>query len=336
MFPSSYNRAHDRSRETLDSFIAETISVLQPQHVHSYKSMECLPYEVDHTSEIGRGAFGTVQKVTHRQTGRPLAMKSFEEILSVSAKKSILQEIVILKHCHHPNIVRFVEAVSLEGTAKMAIIIEPWAPYTLWKFLANTDAERKRSCPWFDPASPQSTQIIFRIMHDIVLAIVHLHGRSIKHKDLKPENILLFEPTYAGITPLITDVGISKLSFHGAPTNFTKSTYQFLAPEQVRHEESTLKADVWQLGCCFALLLAVAHGGCSAFRQLWGVIDSSTSSCQVAEEHPRFTAIFKKVYRRGDAQGPVFELIAGMLDVDPSKRLAIDRVETMVQSLIRS
>ncbi|KAH7136992.1 kinase-like domain-containing protein [Dactylonectria estremocensis] len=318
--------------ETLDNFIAETISVLQPQHVRLYKSMKHMPYEVDDTFEIGRGASGTVQRVVHKQTGRPLAMKTFEEILS----KSILQEIVILKYCHHPNIVRFVEAVNLEGSPKMSIIMQPWAPYTLWKLLTNTDAEREKVCPWFHPASPESTQVILRIMHGIVLAVVHLHDRSIKHKDLKPENILLFEPRTADITPLITDVGISKLSIHGALTNFTKSTYQFLAPEQVRHEESTLKADVWQLGCCFALLLAVAHGGASAFWQLWGVIDSSTSSCQVAEEHPRFIDIFKRVYRRGDAQGLVFELVQGMLDVDPSERLTISQVESMIQALIKS
>lgn len=310
--------------------------MLQPQHVRSYKSMECTPYEVDDASEIGHGAFGKVQRVIHRQTGKAFAMKTFEVVLSVSAKKSILQEILILKYCHHPNIVRLIEAFSLESTSKMAIVIEPWAPYTLWKFLINTDAERDKACPWFDPASPRSTQVVLRIMHGIVLAIVHFHHRSVKHKDLKPENILLFEPGTADIAPLITDVGVSKLSFHGAPTNFTKSTYQFLAPEQIRHEESTLKADVWQLGCCFALLLAVAHGGASAFRQLWGVIDSDTSSCQVAHEHPRFMEIFKRVYRRGGAKESVFKLITGMLHVDPSERLTIIQVEAMVQALMSS
>ncbi|KAF7558006.1 hypothetical protein G7Z17_g332 [Cylindrodendrum hubeiense] len=116
---------------SLDDFISQVICVLQPQHVLMYKTIADVPYKVDYTAEVGRGAFGTVQKVIQRQTGESLAMKTFEEILSVSARKSVLQEIVILKYCHHPNIVRFVEAFGLEDKSKLGIIMKPWAPYTL-------------------------------------------------------------------------------------------------------------------------------------------------------------------------------------------------------------
>jgi len=98
-------------------------------------------------------------------------------------------------------------------------------------------------------------------MYELADAVTYLHANQIKHKDIKPENILLYrEGNVAEITPLITDFGVSKVFSKDALTNYTDSTRSYLAPEQLHKESSTLKADIWQLGCSFAYLLALVAG----------------------------------------------------------------------------
>lgn len=103
--------------------------------------------------------------------------------------------------------------------------------------------------------------IVYNIFEQLADGLVHIHEKPIKHKDIKPSNILLQQTqTESGswcVTPIIADFGISKPVERDRPTNCTKSTIDFLAPEQISHTESTLKLDIFTLGCCFALTLAV-------------------------------------------------------------------------------
>ncbi|KAK0752957.1 kinase-like domain-containing protein [Schizothecium vesticola] len=65
------------------------------------------------------------------------------------------------------------------------------------------------------------------------------------HKDLKPDNILLLYEGTRHITPVIADVGTSKVYILRARTNYKDSTYEYLAPEQHNMQPSTLRSDIW-------------------------------------------------------------------------------------------
>ncbi|KAJ0409866.1 hypothetical protein P43SY_005760 [Pythium insidiosum] len=72
-------------------------------------------------SELGRGAFGVVEKVQHRKTGKCYAMKTvtFEK---GSQRSEFEKEIDILRGLHHPNIVKMIE--TFEDDHHFYIIME--------------------------------------------------------------------------------------------------------------------------------------------------------------------------------------------------------------------
>jgi serine/threonine protein kinase len=214
-------------------------------------------------------------------------MKTFRvrNAFSEKDKKIILRELGILEVCFHKNIVELVEAFSLDNGRSIRLVMSPWAPCTLATFLQESDMERADRCPWFDPGAAASDHCVFRIMFELADAVSYLHGKKIKHKDLKPDNILLYREGTRHVTPLVTDVGVSKIEIPGGKTKYTDSTYAYLAPEQHNHESSDLRSDIWQLGCCFAELFAVSRGGAAGSLTLHQSFNRDDSSCCIAMEH---------------------------------------------------
>lgn len=300
--------------------------------------MEDASYKHDFSSSISKGSFALVQKVKHKRTGELLAMKTFFE---TSDRAQILREIGILEVCDHPNILKLVEAFTVateDEDDKINIVVRPWAPFTLQKFLESSEKKRRAQCPWFQAGSPQSDMCIYRIMQQLAEAVAYLHRRSIKHKDIKPDNILLHEPEAIPPRAIVADVGVSKVLVHNGSTKYDDCSYPYLAPEQVKKRDSSLCADVWQLGCCFALLLAVSKAGTLGYRQLWMSFSQSGEdcSCQIAGEHGHFMKSFRETCSpRSWADRAACSLVANMLDPVHETRIGIEEVLASVGALLR-
>ncbi|KAL7941737.1 kinase-like protein [Trichoderma barbatum] len=326
-----------RLEPRLQDFLSRVHEQFSPRYVHKYESLADAPYVLDPTGEVFSGSYGTVQKVSHKRCGDPLAMKTFHGVYSVKQVKKILKEIGILEVCSHKNIVRFVHAFRTDDDDQsIRFVMAPWAPYTLLRFLYSPDVKRKARCPWFQLNSTQSSRCIYRIMYELADAVAYLHGHGIKHKDLKPDNILLHQEESEYPTALITDVGISKIYKPGAPTNFKDSTYEYLAPEQHAMKESTFKSDVWQLGCCFASILAVAQKGQLGYEELQDsfIRDDENCQCSIALEYPSFTTTFGAICMQGNsAQKKAYAVVVGMLELDPQLRPSIDLVKAALLKL---
>lgn len=216
------------------------------------------------------------------------------------------------------------------------IVMTPWAPYTMLDFLLNYDTNRKKKCPWFEPNVPESDVCIFRIMYEMADAVDYLHRLSIKHKDIKPENILLYREGTTRVTPIVTDVGVSKIYRRGASTDYTESTWPYLSLEQLRGEESSLKSDIWQLGCCFAMLLAVARGGRPAVVNLWTTFDRTDGNCtcNIAQQSVPFLRTLKNICVPGShAQEHAHGVVRQMLELQPSDRSSIELVKIGLERL---
>ena len=311
---------------------------LRPRYVHMYPSTADTPYRVDQNSPTFHGSFATVQKVTDKCTGDTFAVKKFQDVVKNKNTKKVLREIGILEVCSHPNIVQFVEAFQIGGDEScIHIALSPWAPYTLQEFLESFDKQRKEACPWFCPDSSISDNVVYKIMAQLTEGVEYLHNRSIKHKDLKPENILLYHHRDIDlIRPIIADVGVSKIYRPGGSTNYKDSTYVYLAPEQHSREQSTLKADIWQLGCCFAALLVVAKNGRSGLEQLKDsyIRDEVNCSCAIGIEHAYFIEALERLYLPANGkQSLLLQLVISMLDMDPDKRSTIKQVKAVTQKL---
>ncbi|KAF4960933.1 hypothetical protein FGADI_583 [Fusarium gaditjirri] len=310
-----------------------------------HRKTEDVPYEQKAFEPIAKGSFGAVVRVEHKKTSEELAMKTF----FCNDRSKILQEIGVLEVCNHPNIVKLVEAFTVanddrneEDDGVVRLILRPWAPYTLEDFLKSTDGKRKSRCTWFSPGSPQSDLCIYRIMKELAQAVAYMHARSIKHKDVKPDNILLHEPNSPDTRPLLTDVGVSKVFIRGGSTNFDDCSYIFLAPEQVARLESNLRADIWQLGCCFALMLGVAKRGRAGREELWDSFcrTKDRRSCQIASEHGHFMKSLKALCDGSLSKCEAlsnqlaYELVSGMLDKNHETRLEIHQVLSRLDQLV--
>jgi serine/threonine protein kinase len=243
--------------------------------------------------------------------------------------------------CDHPNILKLVEAFTMateDEDDKINIVMRPWAPFTLQKFLESSEEKRRAQCPWFQPGSPQSDWCTYRIMQQLAEAVAYLHRRSTKHKDIKPDNILLHEPESIPPRAIVADVGVSKVLVHNGSTKYDDCSYPYLALEQVKKRDSSIRADVWQLGCCFALLLAVSKAGTLGYRRLWISFSRSGEdcSCQIAGEHGHFMKSFRDIFSpRSWADREASSLVANMLDPVHETRIDIKEVFASVGALLR-
>ncbi|KXH50694.1 serine/threonine protein kinase [Colletotrichum simmondsii] len=301
------------------------------------KEINDVPYVVDVSTDACAGSFGVVRKVHQRTTRKPYAEKTYRNLFSGKERKAVLKELGVLEICRHPNIVTLVDAYEVTDEPHvMNIVMSPWAPFTLQEFLYTSSANRKKHVPWFEPNQPTSDIGVYNIMMRLTEALAYLHGLSIKHKDIKPDNILLHT---AGdeVTPYITDVGVSKVYWRGAKTNYDQSTYSFLSLEQLEHKESSLKADIWQLGCCFAMLLALVRGGQDGVMKLHVSYQRTDEncSCNIAKESEWFMRTLDELCSSGSAEQKHMHWITRhMLDLDPSSRFDIGKVMEELGKLV--
>ena len=268
-------------------------------------------------------------------TGRHFALKTFRDVFFEEDWETHRDELVILQACNHPNLLHVVDAFKT-GDTQLHFVTEPWAPYTLFKFLYSFDQEREKRCSWFKPNNAQSTAIIFRLMYGLADGLQFLHKMSIKHKDIKPTNILLYRENSEEIQPILADVGKSKVSREGATTRYTDSSYMFLAPEQVAEVMSTLQADIWQLGCCFALLLALMCGGKDATHSLrHSIFDPPDKThCCFGIDHEIFLAQLDNICGRVQNLSEALAIVKSMLVKEPESRPDIHAICARLHALV--
>jgi serine/threonine protein kinase len=306
--------------------------VLPPEEFSRYESADVVPYRRDPDSRTYIGSFGAVYKVSDLK-GKVYAIKEIHaedntrrQQLATSCRDQILSEIRLLSQCQHRNVLRVVDVYCVDSVIQTYFIVtEPWAPVTLQKFFQSVsdDGSQCTICPWWQPN--KTNRPVLQIFHGLIEGIAYLHSKSIFHKDIKPENILLSwstDPKSAEpLLPIIADLGISKVYRPGASTKYTNSTVQYLAPEQIYHLESGLKADIFAMGCCLLLLFATAHSGGAGLRRVEEVVIDPPGSCQYGREIGRILPVVEEMLNTGsrDLYNPG-TVIQSMIHEDPNHR----------------
>jgi serine/threonine protein kinase len=316
-------------------------SITDPLNVQSFRSIDEIRYKEVIGGTVGSGSFGTVYKANiswGRNAGDAVAVKQISDIYTSKSQDAVRKELGLLQRCNHPNVVKLLDAYQIDDYPdKFYLVMEPWAPYTLYTFLHQSDSQRVRDSPWFQQGSHRSERQMIQIFHGLTDGLSYLHDKSIKHKDLKPENILLYHDETRGVRPIIADLGISKIFKHGNPTDFNRSTYAYLAPEQVESTGSTLRSDVWQLGCCFALILAVFRHGTTGCRVLWDSFEHTGEdcSCNIALEAPTFMKTLRVLCGHGSpSQQRAHWLVTAMMEIDPNLRFDMETVKIELDDLL--
>ena len=124
--------------------------------------------------ELGKGGFGRVFKSKHKWQGKWYAAKLFDKSSSV---QETINEYEALKDLHHPNIVKFV----YNGLSNQGLF------YTLMELLEGENLSDYTNAKG-DLRLPISE--IYKMMIQVLDALVYMQERGVFHRDIKPNNIV--------------------------------------------------------------------------------------------------------------------------------------------------
>nr|XP_043630734.1 G-type lectin S-receptor-like serine/threonine-protein kinase At1g34300 [Erigeron canadensis] len=226
----------------------------------SYAELKTATNDFSSTNVVGKGGFGDVYKGVLTDH-RIVAVKCLKNV--TGGDNEFWAEVTIIARMHHLNLVRLWGFCAEKG---QRILVYEYVPNgSLDKFLfhagkvdySNGDGEveddklldRKPILDW---------GIRYRIALGVARAIAYLHEECLEwvlHCDIKPENILIG----ADFCPKISDFGLSKLRKKEDMVSYSRmrGTRGYMAPEWVKSDQITPKADVYSFGM---VLLEIVTG----------------------------------------------------------------------------
>lgn len=207
-----------------------------------YRAMERIgEYLVKHL--IGEGGMGKVYEAEERLSKRRVALKVLRPELGRSEKgrELFLNEMTILAHFDHPNIVRCLSCSEVDGELVMALeLLE-----------GETLRDRLGACGRLSWSA--AVDVVVQVA--AALEVTHGQDPAIIHRDLKPENLMLVE----GDQIKVMDFGIAT-AMHAMSKSTTHSvgTLQYMSPEQIDAAKVDARSDIYCLGLVFYEML-VGH-----------------------------------------------------------------------------
>uniref|UniRef100_A0A182K6N8 mitogen-activated protein kinase kinase n=1 Tax=Anopheles christyi TaxID=43041 RepID=A0A182K6N8_9DIPT len=215
--------------------------------------------------EIGRGAFGAVNRMKFTHTGTVMAVKRIRSTVDEKEQKQLLMDLeVVMKSNDCNTIVTFYGALFKEGDCWICMELMDTSLDKFYKFICECQQSRI--------PEPILAQITFAT----VRALNYLKEElKIIHRDVKPSNILLKRN---GDIKLC-DFGISGQLVDSIARTKDAGCRPYMAPERIdpqRAKGYDVRSDVWSLGIT---LMEVATGKFpypkwgSVFEQLSQVVE---------------------------------------------------------------
>jgi len=197
---------------------------------------------------LGHGAVGEVYEAFDQELGEAVAVKVLRP--EIARDERVLQrfkrEIQLARRVTHPDVCRVFDLVYHTGAAspgappeKVFLTMELLRGETLEQLLARQGR--------------MSTAEALPVIGHIVAALAAAHANGVVHRDLKSGNIFLV-PSPSGTRAVVTDFGLAWSSIEANDAANLTATGElvgspaYMAPEQVRGEETTPATDVYALG----------------------------------------------------------------------------------------
>lgn len=186
--------------------------------------------ELKFGARIGVGNVGEVFRATYR--GRTVAVK---RLLGTWYKSDDMvarfrEEIDLMSTLQHPHVLMFVGAVLERDAGNICLVTELCERGTLFELLRSSE--------------PLSWPQRVKLARDISLGMAYVHNKaSVIQRDLKSQNLLVT----SGFDVKIADFGLARTLAPGRMQTYC-GTPAYMAPEIVRQESYTEKADVYSFG----------------------------------------------------------------------------------------
>ncbi|XP_029441176.1 serine/threonine-protein kinase SBK2-like [Rhinatrema bivittatum] len=161
--------------------------------------------------ELGKGKYGKVSLVTHRQRGTPMALKLLPKS-STDLRGFLYEYCVALLLSSHPNIVGMF-GIAFESGTHYGFLYEAALQSDLISIIKPREG-----------ISEEAAKLCTR---QLVSALEFIHSRGLVYRDMKPENVLLFDKDCQHIK--LTDFGLTRPQ--GTRLKLMAGVIPYTAPE---------------------------------------------------------------------------------------------------------
>ncbi|KAI1891200.1 hypothetical protein AGOR_G00141340 [Albula goreensis] len=183
-------------------------------------------YEIN--EEIGRGTYGVVKRVTHRDSRESFAAKFLP--LSSRIRTRAFQERDLLSRLAHPNVAYLLDSFCTHRT--LVLLMELCSSCDLLDHLVSKDVVTYKQVQMY--------------IQQILEGIRFIHSMNLLHLDIKPANILMALSHQEEVK--ICDFGFCQEVDPSREQYSRFGTPEFVAPEIVCQAPVSEATDVWSLG----------------------------------------------------------------------------------------
>lgn len=225
--------------------------------------------------ELGRGAYGVVEKMRHRESNVIMAVKRIRATVNSREQERLLMDLeVAMRSVDCPYTVTFFGALFREGDVWICMEVMDTSLDQFYKKVKNRGLLI-------------SENLLGIIAVSIVKALRYLQETlKVIHRDVKPSNVLLSKEGEVKLC----DFGISGQLVDSLAKTMDAGCKPYMGPERIKPDENNrgydVKSDVWSLGIT---MIEVATGEFpydtwrNPFQQLKQVVDDPSPSLPEAK-----------------------------------------------------
>eukprot|EP00741_Cyanophora_paradoxa_P017250 tig00020961_g16661.t1 len=256
------------------------------------------PADTKCLKKLGEGEFGVTYQGEFR--GRVVAVKRLKvQFPNPKLIEESKQELRLLSHLHHPNVVLFMGACTVPE--EFCVVTELMEGGSLFDLLHKQQKQLDR---W----------MVVQWAKDIAYGMNYLHHQKpqIIHRDLKSGNLLINKYLHLKIG----DFGLARFKAESGIMTAETGSYRWMAPEVIRHEKYNEKVDVYS----FALVVWEMLTGQMPFVGYTPVQAAMAVARQGARPPipsgcpPRLASMIERCWASRPDDRPAFSEVLGMLD----------------------